>query len=173
MLRHDAAVRAVGRLPDPPAERQPSRCEEIEQLRDRIGAVLRVQQRIGERRLVPEVRRLAQQRCQRMSGRQRAERGDEIPNSRIVGLDAEPSAELLQHVDAGPSVRRIHHQVHRAVGLQHVAQRAESRIGIRQMMEDAGADDLIEARLQLAYPLDGELVDLEIVESYFRLSSSV
>ena len=104
-----------------------------------------MQQRIGERRLLPEVRGLAQQLSQWMSGWQRRERGDEIADPLIGGRDADPPAEFLQHVDAGPSVRRIHHEVHRAVRLEHAAQRPEPGVGIRQMVQHAGADDLIEA----------------------------
>ena len=37
------------------------------------------------------------------------------------------------------------------------------------MMEHPGADDLIEAHLQIAYPLDGKLEDLEIVQVVFPL----
>ena len=114
-----------------------------------------------------EVRGLAQQVLQRVSGRQRLERSDEIPNLVISGTDTDPSAELLQHVDAGPSVRRIDHELHRALRLEHAAQSAEPRIGVREMMENTGADDLVEGRLQLACPLDGQLVDLEIVQFVF------
>ena len=109
-----------------------------------------------------------------MAGWQRCERSDEIPNLLIVGMDADPSAEFLQHIDAGPSIRRIHHEMHRAtVRFEHAAQSSEPRIGVRKMMEHPGADNLIEAHFQVAYPLDGKLADLEIVRSYFRLSSSV
>ena len=101
------------------------------------------------------------------------QRRDEIANLLVVGTDADPSAELLQHVDAGPPVRRIHHEVHRALRFEYIAQSAEPRIGIREMMEHPGADDLIEARFQFAYPLDRKLADLEIVQIVFRLSSSV
>ena len=90
------------------------------------------------------------------------ERSDEIPNLLPGGTDAEPSAELLQHIDASPPVRRIHHEVHRAVRFEYTAQSAEPRIRIREMMENPGADNLIEARFQLVYPLDRELADLEI-----------
>ena len=83
----------------------------------------------------------------------------------------DPSAELLHHIDAGPPVRRIHHEVHRAVRFEDFAQSAEPRIGIRKMMENTGADDLIEARSQVTYPLDGKLVDLEIVQVVFPLES--
>ena len=80
------------------------------------------------------------------------------------------SAEFLQHVDAGPSVRRVHHEMHRsAVRVEHTAQSAEPRIGLREMMENPGADDLIEAHFQVAYPLDGKLADLEIVQVVFPL----
>ena len=88
----------------------------------------------------------------------------------IGGADADPPAELLQHIDAGPSVRRIHHEMHRsAVRFEHAAQSAEPRVGIREMMEHAGTHDLIEARLQFARPLDGKLADLEIVQVVFPL----
>src|SRR4029453_3115213 len=104
-----------------------------------------------------------------MAGRQRCERRDEIADLLIVGMDAYPSAEFLQHIDASPSIRRIHHEMHRAVRFQHAAQSAEPRIGIREMMENPGADNLIEARFQVAYPLDGKLADLKIVQVVFPL----
>src|SRR5436309_5453101 len=99
-----------------------------------------------------------------MAGWQRCERSDEIPDLLIVGMDADPSAEFLQHIDTSPSVRRIHHEKHRStVRFEHTAQSAEPRIGLREMMENPGADDLIEAHLQVTYPLDGNLADLEIL----------
>ena len=117
-----------------------------------------MQQRVGERRLLAEIRGLAQQSFQRMAAWQRFERRDEIADLLIVGMDADPSAEFLQHVDASPSVRRIHHEMHRtSVRFEHTAQSAEPRIGLREMMENPGADDLIEAHFQVADPLDGKL----------------
>ena len=74
-----------------------------------------------------------------------------------MGMNAEPAAELLQHIDAGPSVRRIHHEMHRAIRFEHIAQSSESGIGVRQMMQHPGADDLIETRREFTGPLDGEL----------------
>src|SRR5262245_66333570 len=102
-----------------------------------------------------------------MAGWQRCERRDEIPNLLIVDMDADPSAELLQHIDASPSVRRIHHEMHRTVRFEHAAQSTEPRIRIREMMENPGADNLIEGHFQVACPLDGKLADLEIVQVVF------
>ena len=60
--------------------------------------------------------------------------------------------------------------MHRAsVRIEHTAQSAEPRIGLREMMENPGADDLIEAHFQIAYPLDGKLANLEIVQVVFPL----
>src|SRR4030095_12639867 len=98
-----------------------------------------------------------------MSMRQRGERGNEVPNLFMGGLDADPAAELLQHINAGPPVRRIHHEMHRAIRFEHAAQGSESRIGIWKMMKNPGADDLIEGRLQFVCPLNGKLAELEIV----------
>ena len=79
-----------------------------------------------------------------MSGRQRAERDDEIADLVVGGLDADAAAELLQHVNARPSVRRVHHEMHRAVRLEHVAQTPERRLRVREMVQDTGAHDPVE-----------------------------
>ena len=77
--------RTVGSLSHPAAETQPAAVEKLEKLRHRVGAVLRVQQRVGQRRLAPEVRRVAQQASERMLRRQFLERSDQRPNSVIRG----------------------------------------------------------------------------------------
>src|SRR5262245_38952280 len=104
-----------------------------------------------------------------MAAWQHCERGDEIADLLIVGMDANPFAEFLQHIDAGPPIRRIHHEMHRAFRFKHPAQSSEPRIGVGKMMKNPGADYLIEARFQIVYPIDGELVDLEIVQVVFPL----
>src|SRR4029453_11166380 len=58
---------------------------------------------------------------------------------------------------------------HRSVRFEHTAESAEPRIRLREMMENPGADDLIEAHLQVAHPLDGKLADLEIRQVVFPL----
>src|SRR5947208_9588394 len=102
-----------------------------------------------------------------MSGRQRLERSDEIPNLGIGGADADSSAEVLQHVDACPTVWRVHHDVHHAIRCEHAAEGAQTCIRIRQVVKDSCADNLIEARLQFVRPLDGKLVDLKISQVVF------
>src|SRR5262249_6806738 len=96
-----------------------------------------------------------------MSRRQALESRDQVLNLRIGCADAYAPAELLQHVDAGSAVRRIHHEMHGPVRFEHAAQSSEPRIGVGQMMEHPGADDVIEAPLQFVYSIDGELMDLE------------
>src|SRR5271169_1958432 len=112
---------------------------------------------------------LAKHTFQRMSGRQHAERTHQIPNFSFGGMDTDPSAELLQHIDAGPSVRCVHHQMHRSVWFENVAQSSEASIRVGEMMENPSAHDLIEAHLKLAYLLDGELVHLQIFQVMFSL----
>src|SRR6267143_4883243 len=104
-----------------------------------------------------------------MSGRQRAERADKIPNFHIGGMDTDPSAELLQHINTGPSVGRVHHEMHRSVRFEHAAQSAESRIRVGEMMQNPSAHDPIEAHLQVVYPLDGKRMDLKIFQIVFFL----
>jgi len=122
-----------------------------------------MQKSIGKCRFLPKVRGLSQQVFQWMSWRQRPERTDKIPNLLICGMDAEPSAEFLQHIDACPSVRCINHKMHRSVRFEHTAQSFKSCIRISKMMENPGAYNLIEARPQIIYTLNGKLIDLQIV----------
>ena len=121
-----------------------------------------MQQRIGERRLLAEVGRLVQQAGQRMCFGHCRQCGNEVLELVIGRTDTDAAAELLRHVDTGASIRRVHHQVHRAVGLQHVAQRAQPRIGISEVVQHARAHDQVERRFQLADALDRQLVHLEV-----------
>ena len=116
-----------------------------------------MQQGIGQRRLLPEVRGIMEEACQRMPGRQRAERDDEIADLVVGGVDADAAAELLQHVNARPSVRRIHHEVHGPVRVEHVAQRPERLLRVREMVQNARAHDLVERQVQLADTIDREV----------------
>jgi hypothetical protein len=74
------------------------------------------------------------------------ERRDEIHYSLIGGTDAHASSEFLQHIDTGPSVRRIHDQMHGSVRFEHASQGCESGVGVGEMMENSGADNLVERR---------------------------
>src|SRR5260370_4276678 len=105
-----------------------------------------------------------------MSGWQSTERSNKVPNVRIGSMYAGPSAEILQHIDAGPSVRRIHHEMHRPVRFEHAAQRSESRIRVRKMVKNPGAHDLVEVRLQIIYTLDRQFADAEVVPAVFSFN---
>ena len=104
-----------------------------------------------------------------MSRWQRLESGDEVLELRVGSTDTHAPTEVLQHVDAGPAVRRIHHEMHGPVRFEHAAKSSEPRIGVGKMMEYPGADDVIEASSQLVYPIDGELMDLETAQVVLSL----
>jgi len=59
--------------------------------------------------------------------------------------------------------------MHRPARVEDAAQSSEPRIGVGKMMEYPGADDVIEAPLQLVYPIDGELMDLESAQVVLSL----
>ena len=84
-------------------------------------------------------------------------------------MDSDPSAEFLQQIDAGPSVRRIQHEMHRSVRFEHAAESSESCVRVRKVMENSGAHNLIKGHSQFVHTLDGKLVDLEVVQVVFSL----
>ena len=133
-----------------------------------------MQQRVGQRGLLPKVRSIAQQASERMLRRQFLERSDQRANSVVRGGNSDQAAELLDHVDAGPAVRRVHHEVQRAVGREHVAQRPQRRVGIFEMVQHARAHDLIEASSASSPTRSiGNCCTSRLARSYLRLSSSV
>src|SRR5579862_2808828 len=102
-----------------------------------------------------------------MPGRQCVERAYQVSNFPVSGADANPPTELLQHVDARSSVRRIHHQMHHSVWLEYAPQSTKACIGIGEMMENPGAHNLIEAHTQFVHLLDGKLVYPKILQIVF------
>ena len=56
-----------------------------------------------------------------------------------------------------------------AVRFQHAAQSLESRIGVRKMVQNSGADYLLEVRPKFACTLYWKLADMEIVQLVFAL----
>ena len=90
------------------------------------------------------------------------------PAANVVGIDV--TAASIEHHDklkqkynltnlkalqlpvenAGATVRRVHHQVHRAIRFQYRAERAQPGIGIDEMVQHAGANDEVEVLVQVA-----------------------
>src|SRR3954464_5815860 len=128
-----------------------------------------MQKSVGKCRRIPEIRGLAHQDFQRMSVRQCLERNDEISNCPITKRDIDPLTEFLQHVDAGPPVRRIHHELHRSIWLEHIAQCLESPIRVPKMMQNPRPNNLIKALLQLVRPFNRQLSNTKILQIVFLL----
>ena len=151
-LRNDAPSRHSERSRAPACTHLPNfirPCsDEIEELWNRIRAILRMEKCIGECRLLLKIWSLTQQAFQRMTRWQHSKRGDEVTDPFVCRVDAGPPAELLQHIDTGPAVRRIDHQVHCAVLLEDAAQSREAGVGVLEVMKNSGADNLIEGLSQ-------------------------
>jgi hypothetical protein len=86
----------------------------------------------------------------------------EIVNFLFRGSDAKSSAIFLKHVNAGSTVRRVQHQVHRALGSQHRAERAQTRSGIDEMMEHPSTNDVVEDLAQVVGVFERQLPRFEI-----------
>src|SRR6516225_12335088 len=99
-----------------------------------------------------------------MLGRQLTQHTHELPHAVVGRRDAGAAAELLDHVDSGAAVGCVQHQMNHALGLEDRAQRAYASLRVAEMMQHAGADDLVKARLELRAALDGKLTDGQIVE---------
>jgi hypothetical protein len=134
---------------------------------------LRIEQGVGQRGLIPEVWRVAQQWHQRVIRQQPPEAGGEVPDLRCRGPHAKLAAVRLKQIDTGAGVGRVGHPMHCTTRSEHVAQRLQSRIGVGQVAQHAGADNVLETVTQLRCALYRKLVNLEIVEAVLVLSASV
>ena len=126
---------------------------------------MRVEQRIGERVRISEILRPSRHAGDRMVGRQRTDHGAEVAQFLLRGADPEQAAVLLHHIDAGTPIWRIDHQLHRATGRKDIAQRPEAGIRVGQMVEHAGADDLVEGLAELPDLLDREPMQIEVSQA--------
>ena len=86
----------------------------------------------------------------RMVRRERLEACGEVADLGRRRADAEPTAVVLQHIDARAAVGRVDHHVDGAGRLKHVAQRPQAGVGVGQMVQHAGADDVLEASPEFA-----------------------
>ena len=102
-----------------------------------------------------------------MGARQGRQRDGQVLDLLVRWPDPQPAAVFLQHVDAGPAVGGIDHQVDGAVRRQHLPQGGQPRRRVGQVVQHARADDLVESAAQLAGPLDRQLVDLQIGKAVF------
>ena len=144
-----AALRKIGRLLVPAPEFEAAALEPVVNLRHGIGAILGVQQRVGERVGPREILRPFHDAGDRMVGGQRLNRLPKIAQVFVPDADPEQPAIVLHHVDAGAPVRRIDHDVHRAVARKDITQRAKARVRVAQVVKHACANDLVERLAKL------------------------
>src|ERR1700735_1564779 len=97
-----------------------------------------------------------------MLGGDRPEGRGEIAYLRVRPADAQTPAVLLQHVDARAPVRRVDHDVQGTAGTHNTVKRAQPHDRIRQMMENAGTDGVVEALAELLRIFDGKPAHLEV-----------
>ena len=97
-----------------------------------------------------DVHRPAHHAGDRMGRRQLLECVAEVSQVRVRGGDPEQATVLLHHVDAGPPVEGVHHQVHRPLRTQDIAKRTQPDVRIGQMVKHSGADHLVERASELA-----------------------
>jgi hypothetical protein len=128
-----------------------------------------MEQRIGDAGSSSEVGRFVQERRKRMIPRESFKACDEVVNLGIRPTDSDASTVLLKHVDAGTSVRRVDHQVHCAGVREHVVQSAQTSIRVGKVVQNAGADDMIEGLSEFGNALDSNLVHFEIFERVLLL----
>ena len=162
--RQHPTAEAVGRLPEPPAELQSGPVEQFEELRYGVGPVTRMQQRVGQRVPITEVRGVPEQMAQRVPERDLPERVGEIGDVVRLGGESEAPAAVLQHVDPGPSVWRIHHEMHRARRLEPIRQRGEPGGRIAKVVQHARAHDQVEPVIEISHVLDRHPAQLEVGE---------
>jgi hypothetical protein len=164
-----AALRKVGRLLVPAAKSEAAKLEPIVKLRHGIGAVLGVQQRIGERVWPREVLRPFHDARDRMVDWQRLNRLPKIAQIFVPDADPKQPAIFLHHIDAGAAVRRVDHDVHGAVARKNITQRAKAPVRVAQMVKHARADDLVERLAEFSDALDRKLVKLQVSYVMFAL----
>src|SRR5258705_13387949 len=100
-----------------------------------------------------------------MVRRQGIKCGTEILQIAFRRTDAKQAAIFLHHVDPGPAVACIDHQMQGALRTKDVVKRAQSEVRIGKVMEHAGADNQVEGASKLADVFDRKLMQLEVFQT--------
>src|SRR3984957_15168839 len=138
------AVGKIRGLAYPAPELQAAGSQKLEKLRNGIGAILRMKQRVGEPGGAGKIRRVTQQRRERMIGWEGFERRREIVDLSHAPPDSQTAAVILKQVDAGAAIWSVDHDVQRGIGGQHFSQRSQARFGVGEVVQNAGTDDVVE-----------------------------
>lgn len=116
-----------------------------------------------------EVHRRPHRAAERMVTGQGLERGAEIAQVLFRVADPEQATVLLHHVDPGPAVSRVDHQVHCPLRIQDVSKGAQTEVRVGKVMQHPGAHDVIERAPKLLDPLDRKVVQLEVLQIVLAL----
>src|SRR5262249_17826940 len=117
------------------------------------------------------VMRSSQQRCQGMTGRECLDHCRELFNLVWRSADAEAVTIFLEQVNAGAAVGGIDHQIDRAGRSQNTSQRAQALVRVGKVMQDAGADDQIEAMIQGFNVFDRNVLNFEVAQAVLAFES--
>src|SRR5271165_2944091 len=104
-----------------------------------------------------------------MVRRERLEARGEVADLGRRMAHAEAPTVLLKHIDPRTAIGRVNHHIEGASRLEDVAQGLEPRIGVGQVVQDAGADDVVEALAEFGGALQSELAHLEVGERVLAL----
>src|SRR6266851_9126218 len=99
-----------------------------------------------------------------MVRRERLETCGEVADLDRRPGNAEPAAVVLKHIDARAAVGCVNHYIDSPGGLEHLAQRPKTCVGVGQMVQHAGADYVFEASPEVRRAVHGELAYLQVVE---------
>ena len=100
---------------------------------------------------------------------QGSEHGAEVSEILRRCFDAEQATVFLHHINAGATVWGIDHHAHRPAWLQNASKGAKALVRVGQVMQDARANYQVESALNLTDPLDGESMQLDVVQLMFAL----
>jgi hypothetical protein len=159
-----SALGEVGSLLDPATEGHPALIEPSVYLRDGVGAILGMKERVRDCLRPPKILRAAQQARDRVVRRQRFERVAETLQIRRRRADFEQAAVLLHHIDSSPAVACVDHQAHRAARSQDVAEGAKTVVRVGQVMQHSGTNRQIERPTNLPDALNRDLMQMEILQ---------
>src|SRR5271156_2165945 len=104
-----------------------------------------------------------------MVRRQRVKSGPKTSQLILRCPDAEKAAVLLNHIDSGPAVACIDHELHPAVGRKDGPQRSKADIRVSQVMQHSCANHEVERATNFLDPLDRELMEFEILQIVLAL----
>ena len=139
--------------------------DEVEQLRDGVGAILRIEEGVDQRCVVLQFGGDFGVAMDEVALRQGGENLSREGDAGFICFHVHAPQRILDHVDAGAARGGVDHADEDAIGREHIGEGAQAFAGVAHVVQHAGGDDEVEVAAELVGVAQVAAIEAEVGEA--------